>query len=251
MEEENEKQEKNEITNNDEKENIVIEVEKNTENKELEETKKEKDVEEEIEAAKEELNEQKKFKTVSQEIKKEKKSKKLAIILILLIVVLLLFLSTVFAIINMNNEKITDGIFIENVSIYGITQEEANKVVSDKISQIVEISVTDSNLLCHFGHRQAAVKVRMHIFFGSFHVLISLCLSLLIMKRHQQQKISHCFGLADKFFFGKDAIHQPQQFSSAGIFKNPILICLYMIFTYFHCPQSIQCHPEITPWMRL
>jgi len=146
MEEENEKQEKEEIINNKEQEKLLDEVDNNKENKESEETKKENNVEEKIEEKKETkekevLNEEKKFKTVSQENKKEKKSNKLAIIFVLLIVIFLLFLSTAFAIININNEKIIDGIFIENVSVYGITQEEANKVVSDKISQIVEITV--------------------------------------------------------------------------------------------------------------
>ena len=142
MEEENEIQEKKEIINNQEQEDVV--KENNTENIEVEKNKEENNEEEKIEEKKEiqeDLKEGQKFKSIPQENKKEKKSSKLAIITILLIITLLLFLSTAFAIINMNNEKIIDGIFIENVGIYGKTQEEANKVVNDKISQIVEISV--------------------------------------------------------------------------------------------------------------
>ena len=74
------------------------------------------------------------------EVKTKRSSKKILIILPILIVVLL-FLSTIFAIINMGNEKIINGVYIEQVEIYGKSKEETNKLVEEKIDLISEISV--------------------------------------------------------------------------------------------------------------
>ena len=63
--------------------------------------------------------------------KKYKKSNKtiISIVVICIIVLLLLVFSTIFAIININNNKIVSGVKIEGIDISGLTEEEAkNKI---------------------------------------------------------------------------------------------------------------------------
>lgn len=147
MKKENEKSEEKEIINDFKQENIVEETESKEEKKEVEieeEKKEEKDIEikEEIEKVEETQKEEETKAEEKEQLKenKEKKKSKKLIIIIPILLVILLFLSTIFAIINMNNEKIIDGVFIEQVNIYGLSQEEANNLVNEKILQISEIT---------------------------------------------------------------------------------------------------------------
>lgn len=142
MEKENEKSEEKEIESKQEEiiENkeeekkqeteILQEVEEN-----IKEEKKENDEnnEEEVNEAKEEIEEDAHV--------EKKKTKKLFIILPVLIIVLL-FLSTIFAITNINNEKVIDGVYIEQVAIYGMSKEEINNLVGEKLSTISEVSIS-------------------------------------------------------------------------------------------------------------
>ena len=64
-----------------------------------------------------------------------KKSKKKIIAIVSIIVVLLLILlacSTVFGLVNMNSDKIVNGISIGNVDVSGKTKEEAKKNIRRK-----------------------------------------------------------------------------------------------------------------------
>ena len=156
MEKENEKAEEKEIINDSKQENIVEENEINKENKEVEiEEEKKEDIEikeekkedieikEEIEKVEEKPKEEaKEIKSEEKEQPKEKKKSRKLIIIIPILIVILLFISTIFAIVNMNNEKIIDGVFIEQVNIYGLTQDEANKIVNEKISKITEVTAS-------------------------------------------------------------------------------------------------------------
>ena len=66
-----------------------------------------------------------------------KKSKKKIIAIVSIIVVLLLILlacSTVFGLVNMNSDKIVNGISIGNVDVSGKTKEEAKKILEEKIN---------------------------------------------------------------------------------------------------------------------
>ena len=72
--------------------------------------------------------------------KNNKKSKVWIIvsIIILLLLILMLILSTIFAIINSRTNKIVKGIYIENVDVSNITEEEAKSILtelSDKTKQ--------------------------------------------------------------------------------------------------------------------
>lgn len=60
---------------------------------------------------------------------------------IIVFIIVLLFLSTIFAIMNMNNINIMKGIYIENKEISGLTQEEVYKLTEEKIAKIEEVEV--------------------------------------------------------------------------------------------------------------
>ena len=62
----------------------------------------------------------------------EKKKSKIGIIIgIVILAVILLTLSTIFAIINANSNKIVKGIFIENIDVSNLTKEEAKNVLTE------------------------------------------------------------------------------------------------------------------------
>ena len=72
--------------------------------------------------------------------KNNKKSKVWIIVsvIIILLIILMLILSTIFAIINSRTNKIVKGIYIENVDVSNITEEEAKSILtelSDKTKQ--------------------------------------------------------------------------------------------------------------------
>lgn len=72
---------------------------------------------------------------------KKKKNKKLGltIILILIFLALMLLLSTIFAIVNTNSQKILSGISISNIDVSKLTKEEATQkitsIINDKLSK--------------------------------------------------------------------------------------------------------------------
>ena len=55
----------------------------------------------------------------------KKKRKKQIIILSIIIIVVLLFVSTIFALVNINNDKIMSGISIAGIDMSGLSKEEA------------------------------------------------------------------------------------------------------------------------------
>lgn len=67
---------------------------------------------------------------------KEKKSKKktIAIISAIILVIVLAVLSTVFGLINMNNNKILNGVTINNIDVSGKTKEELKTMLQEKIT---------------------------------------------------------------------------------------------------------------------
>lgn len=142
MEKENEKSEEKEIESKQE------EIIENKEEEKKQETEISQEVEENIKEEKKENDEnnEEEVNETKEEIEEDahvekKKTKKLFIILPILIIVLL-FLSTIFAITNINNEKVIDGVYIEQVAIYGMSKEEINNLVGEKLSTISEVSIT-------------------------------------------------------------------------------------------------------------
>ena len=109
-----------------------METDKKQENEEEGKTKKEiknqKDSEEalnsEVKKDKNIKDKNKKYKENKMEKKQTKKVKKIIISIIIVAIVALLF-STVFALTNINNEKIISGVTIKGVEVSGLTKEEA------------------------------------------------------------------------------------------------------------------------------
>lgn len=71
----------------------------------------------------------------------EKKSKKKWLLTIPIIVVILLFVSTIFAILNIDNNNIVNGVYLEKLNISNLTKEEANSIVEEKLNQIEELEL--------------------------------------------------------------------------------------------------------------
>lgn len=94
---------------------------------------------------------------------KEKKplNKKLIIFLTIAIVLLLLFISTIFAILNMNNNKIISGIKIMGIDVSGLSQEEA----SQKLNKIVEEKLSSEFNLIHDDYKLTVVPEQLGISF--------------------------------------------------------------------------------------
>ena len=109
-----------------------METDKKQENEEEGKTKKEienqKDSEEalnsEVKKDKNIKDKNKKYKENKMEKKQTKKVKKIIISIIIVAIIALLF-STVFALTNINNEKIISGVTIKGVEVSGLTKEEA------------------------------------------------------------------------------------------------------------------------------
>lgn len=116
------------------------------ENEIKEESQAHEEEKEEVETEKKptETQEQEKIveKEIAENIKEEsKKSNKKLFIIIPIIAVILLFLSTFFAIINMNNANIVKGVYIEEVEVSNLSMEEANNLVNEKIAKIENVDI--------------------------------------------------------------------------------------------------------------
>lgn len=77
--------------------------------------------------------------------KKRKKVILCTVIPISILIVLLLLLSTIFALININNNKIMNGVFIQGIDVSNLTVEEAKQ----KVSSIVKEHMTSQILVKH------------------------------------------------------------------------------------------------------
>lgn len=131
------------------------------ENEKKHENKKEKHLKKESKKDKDEKNKDKesKFKKIEdnkkaksefekmqdqkeQTIKKRKKRKK-AIIISLILVILMAIFSTIFAFININNEKIISGVTIKGIEVSGLTKEEAmaklETIYSEKLEKDLKL----------------------------------------------------------------------------------------------------------------
>ena len=119
---------------NEDKEKVETEIEELAEKENLTSIKKE---EEKVETEKVEDVEQR-----SEGYKTEtKKDSKKLLIIIPIIAVIVLFLSTIFAIINMNNNNIVKGVYIEDVEISELTKEEVKTIIEDKVKEIEDIEI--------------------------------------------------------------------------------------------------------------
>jgi len=85
------------------------------------------------------IEEQPKEENISTIKKSKTKKRPLTIISVLLVFTIVLILSTVFALINLNNTKIHSGISISNIDVSNLSQEEATvkitNIINDKLSK--------------------------------------------------------------------------------------------------------------------
>lgn len=78
-------------------------------------------------------------KELSLNLNNEKNGKKWGIIIATIVLLLLIIMfSTIFALINVNNNKILKGIFIEDIEVSDLTKEEAQKMFEELISKKME-----------------------------------------------------------------------------------------------------------------
>ena len=85
----------------------------------------------------------------TEEIKEEEKTEnnhkkinKKGIIIIVICLIVLMFLSTIFAIININNEKIIKGVYIQGMDVSNLTEEEAKNKLQKKAEEIYKKDIT-------------------------------------------------------------------------------------------------------------
>ena len=77
--------------------------------------------------------------------KNQKKKNKSLIVVLMLAIIFLIFLSTIFALININNEKIIHGVYVGGIDISGLTEEEAKS----KVNEIATKSLKEDILLTY------------------------------------------------------------------------------------------------------
>ena len=124
--------------NQDSEEEKDVEVESNTEAETKEEPEIESKVENKIEdndETKAEIENKEQNEVSEKLIKKpSKKSHKRLIIISIIIAVLILLSSTVFALLNLHNDKIISGVCIKGIDVSGLTKDEAYEKVLEVIS---------------------------------------------------------------------------------------------------------------------
>ena len=136
MEEEKKLQEKDLENKNTEE---IKEEEKIVENQE----KKEIVVQEEPEQQEEQQEQQENNDTIEEKTENNhKKINKKGIIIIVICLIVLMFLSTIFAIININNEKIIKGVYIQGMDVSYLTEEEAKNKLQQKAEEIYKKDIT-------------------------------------------------------------------------------------------------------------
>lgn len=83
---------------------------------------------------------------MEEEIKPKKRGKKIAILLGI-IIILALFFSTIFALVNMNNQKMMSGITIKGIDVSGLSKEEAKAkletIYSEKMGKEIHLKYNE------------------------------------------------------------------------------------------------------------
>ncbi len=123
-------------------------VKENTEEKKMKKQEDEKDVK------KEEKVEEKKFEKAKGKAKKVKKTvenmsegkKKrrwvIPVVILAILVITMMFVSTIFALLNLNNEKIISGVSIVGIDVSGLTKEEAKAKITEVYQPKKETEIT-------------------------------------------------------------------------------------------------------------
>ena len=76
---------------------------------------------------------------------KTKKKIRICIIVLAIVLMIILFLSTIFALMNINNDTIISGVTVDKVNLQGVSREEAkdilNKKIEEKLNQEIKIKI--------------------------------------------------------------------------------------------------------------
>lgn len=110
--------------------------------KEVEQTEKqptEKSAEKKFEKAKEKP---KKVKKTLEDMGEKKRRKWIIPAIIAIVIIIGLFLSTIFALVNINNEKIISGVSVSGIDISGLSKEEANAKIKTIYQEKLEKEIT-------------------------------------------------------------------------------------------------------------
>ena len=123
-------------------------VKENTEEKKMKKQEDEKDVK------KEEKVEEKKFEKAKGKAKKVKKTMEnmsegkkkrkwvIPVVILAILVITMMFASTIFALLNLNNEKIISGVSIVGIDVSGLTKEEAKAKITEVYQPKKETEIT-------------------------------------------------------------------------------------------------------------
>lgn len=131
----------NENISTEEKKDIGVETEQ--EKEDVNKNEKEDIVQEKISDKEDEKVIVEETEKINEEPEKEKnKNAKKKIFIISILIIFLLFISTIFAIVNMNNTNIISGIKVEGIDISKMSKEEAENVINDKIQEILKRDIT-------------------------------------------------------------------------------------------------------------
>lgn len=162
MEKENENSEEKEIVNEEEQEVTKEETEKEKVSIEKDEEKAEQSTEIKEEINEEKIKEEKKEaieeivkedSNVEEPTKEKSNNSKKLIIITSILVIILLFLSTIFAIINISNNNVIEGVCIEKVDVSNLDKDKLCSLVNEKINNIEDIEM-------HYGDYSTIIKLK-------------------------------------------------------------------------------------------
>lgn len=114
-------------------------MERHEENSEKEVEQTEKNAEKKFEKAKEKP---KKVKKTLEDMGEKKRRKWIIPAIIAIVIIIGLFLSTIFALVNINNEKIISGVSVSGIDISGLSKEEANAKIKTIYQEKLEKEIT-------------------------------------------------------------------------------------------------------------
>ena len=124
----------------------IKDLPENKDNKKKKEKKEEKEEKKFEQTRKKDRKTKKEREEMEEEIKPKKRGKKIAILLGS-IIILALFFSTIFALVNMNNQKMMSGITIKGIDVSGLSKEEAKAkletIYSEKMGKEIHLKYNE------------------------------------------------------------------------------------------------------------
>ena len=138
LEEASAKKTKNKASLNLDDAKIVNKVEEKSKKKRKEEAKKEQELNKKIK----QKNKEKKYEQIMEDMVKKRKRTNLLLSISLLLVIIGIIFSTIFALININNENIFSNIYVSDINISNIPKEEAINKLLVEFNAISDKNIT-------------------------------------------------------------------------------------------------------------